>query len=219
VKQIGAKVACREYWEHCGAIPGLRGWPEAETLIDRYVGLLLAASKRRNLLSASQRNEESLWGHVFDSLQALSMVAESGGVVLDAGSGNGLPGVPLAVALPDVKFLLVERTIPKTEFLELAAAKCGLRNVRVRAADLTESLIESIEPGLLLLRAVVSADSGVLPRWLRALRYPWVVFATASNSASWVGLAEASGFVVRDELQYHDMSGDRSRVLLKFAKL
>jgi len=220
VKQLSAKLACKGYWESCADVPGLREWSEAEALIDQYVGLLLQVSKRRSLLAASQRNEDSLWGHVFDSLQALRMVAESGAtVVMDAGSGNGLPGVPLAAALPSVSFVLVERTEPKAEFLELVSARCGLRNVTVRAADLSELVVGSIQPGLVIMRALVSADSALLPRWMQSLTCPWIVFATSSNHPNWIRLAGVFEFAVCDELEYVDVSGLRPRLLLKFANL
>lgn len=56
--------------------------------------------------------------------------------VLDLGSGAGLPGIPLAVALPEVWVTLVERSVRKARFLRLAQRELGLANITVLCADL-----------------------------------------------------------------------------------
>ncbi len=47
------------------------------------------------------------------------------------GSGAGLPGLPLAIALPRVRFVLVESSGRKCAFIDRAVAECGLENVEV----------------------------------------------------------------------------------------
>lgn len=49
----------------------------------------------------------------------------------DIGSGAGLPGLPLAIALPQASFALVESAARKCEFLERAVRVCGLGNAEV----------------------------------------------------------------------------------------
>ena len=79
--------------------------------------------------------------HVADGLIAAQVLREtrSGGCealrVLDLGSGAGLPGIPLAVALPEVWVTLVERSVRKARFLRLAQRELGLANVTVLCAD------------------------------------------------------------------------------------
>jgi 16S rRNA (guanine527-N7)-methyltransferase len=51
--------------------------------------------------------------------------------VIDVGSGGGLPGLPLAIAMPDARFTLLEATGKKAAFLEETIAALGLRNARV----------------------------------------------------------------------------------------
>jgi 16S rRNA (guanine527-N7)-methyltransferase len=51
--------------------------------------------------------------------------------VVDVGTGGGLPGIPLAIALPDVRFTLIEATGKKVQFLRLVRKRLGLMNVDV----------------------------------------------------------------------------------------
>ncbi len=55
--------------------------------------------------------------------------------VADLGSGAGVPGIPLAVALPEISFTLFERSERKGSFLEIAVSTLKLSNVRVAARD------------------------------------------------------------------------------------
>lgn len=64
-----------------------------------------------------------------DALRAADIVAGNDGPVVDVGSGGGSPGIPLAVALPEREFTLLEAERRKTGFLESFASE--LPNVRV----------------------------------------------------------------------------------------
>ncbi len=55
---------------------------------------------------------------VDDALRAADLVARYGGPVVDVGSGGGSPGIPLAVALPETEFVLLEAERRKCAFLE-----------------------------------------------------------------------------------------------------
>ena len=71
-----------------------------------------------------------LWDrHIVDSLRAVPLL--SGVLELaDLGSGAGLPGVPLAVALPRLRVALIEQRRQRVGFLELVVERLGLPNVR-----------------------------------------------------------------------------------------
>jgi 16S rRNA (guanine527-N7)-methyltransferase len=70
--------------------------------------------------------------HVLDSLRAAPAlgVAES---AVDLGSGAGLPGIPLAICLPDLRMILTESRRQRIAFLELIVSELGLRNTSVHA--------------------------------------------------------------------------------------
>jgi 16S rRNA (guanine527-N7)-methyltransferase len=69
-----------------------------------------------------------------DSLRALELVRSADGPVVDVGSGGGAPGLPLAYALPDREFILLEAERRKCEFLERWAPP-NARVVRGRAEE------------------------------------------------------------------------------------
>jgi 16S rRNA (guanine527-N7)-methyltransferase len=70
--------------------------------------------------------------HLADSLVALELpVVREATAVADLGAGAGLPGLPLAIALPAAIVHLVESNGRKCAFVRQAAEACGLSNVRV----------------------------------------------------------------------------------------
>lgn len=106
---------------------------QANTLV-AYAELLAKWNAVYNL-TAIEAPEEMLPLHLLDSLAivpALARVSEGRAArVLDVGSGAGLPGIPLAVALPDVRVTLLDRVRKKTAFLQQAAIALALPNVQV----------------------------------------------------------------------------------------
>jgi 16S rRNA (guanine527-N7)-methyltransferase len=67
--------------------------------------------------------------HVLDSLAAVPFF--DGETVLDVGSGGGLPGIPLAIARPELQVTLIDSIAKKTAFLLQAKAELGLANLNV----------------------------------------------------------------------------------------
>jgi 16S rRNA (guanine527-N7)-methyltransferase len=96
-----------------------------------FLDLLLDANTRFNLTAITDRDEA--WRrHIFDSLTLLPYIGQAEAKrVLDVGSGGGLPGVPLAIVLPHVKFTLIEATGKKATFLRETAERLGLSNISV----------------------------------------------------------------------------------------
>lgn len=99
--------------------------------LGRYLSLLLDANKRFNLTAVTDL-QQAWTRHILDSLMLLPLLAgHEATSVIDVGSGGGLPGVPLAIAMPDVRFTLLEATGKKAQFLEEAKAALSLDNVEV----------------------------------------------------------------------------------------
>jgi 16S rRNA (guanine527-N7)-methyltransferase len=71
--------------------------------------------------------------HILDSLRAAVVMPRTARTAADLGSGAGLPGIPLAIARPDVRFVLTETRQQRIAFLELTAERLGLGNISVHA--------------------------------------------------------------------------------------
>lgn len=95
----------------------------------------------------SETDRDVLWErHIADSLRATRALREEDARCFDLGSGAGLPGIPLAIALPDRDFVLIEARRRGVAFLELAVDTLGLGNVRV-LLDRAESVGARVAAG------------------------------------------------------------------------
>lgn len=99
-----------------------------------YLARLLAMNKFMNLTAITDP-AEAWTRHALDALTLVPLLAElpSGAGVVDVGTGGGVPGIPLAIARPDLRVMLVEATQKKVAFLSSVIAALGLKNVSVRA--------------------------------------------------------------------------------------
>ena len=105
------------------ALPG----QSVEQLMN-FLRVLLKWNKVYNL-SAITDPEQMVRLHLLDSLSVLPYLF--GERSIDVGTGAGLPGIPLAIARPDMSFTLLDSNSKKTRFLQQAKAELGLNNVSV----------------------------------------------------------------------------------------
>jgi len=105
------------------------GPPEVDKLL-RYLALLAKWNQVYNL-TAVRDESRMVSHHLLDSLAVLPHVAAKR--LLDVGSGGGLPGVPLAIALPRTHVALLDSNQKKAAFLRQVAIELGLGNVEVVA--------------------------------------------------------------------------------------
>ncbi len=145
---------------------------QADQLL-RYVGLLERWNARFNLIS--RRDIGRIWArHILDSLSIAPIIRDSVGAAgerptaFDVGTGAGLPGLPLAIALPEVSWLLLDRNHRKIRFLETVIAELGLGNVTARVADLGSRTAPDLLSDLLngadvVVSRAVDDPAGLLP--------------------------------------------------------
>lgn len=99
-----------------------------------YLGRLLAMNALMNLTAIKDPAE--VWTrHALDALTLVPLLADlpPKARVVDVGAGGGVPGIPVAIARPDLKVTLVEATQKKAAFLDGLRAALPLANLWVRA--------------------------------------------------------------------------------------
>lgn len=136
---------------------------------ERYVALLAGPGVTRGLIGP--RETSRLWErHVLNSA-VLAELAPEGARVLDVGSGAGLPGIPLALARPDLAVTLLESMARRVAWLEEVIADLGLP-VRVHRGRVEDAVVRSAlgEWDVVTARAV--APLGRLASWCLPLVCP-----------------------------------------------
>lgn len=128
----------------------------------KYAEILAGAGIERGLIGP--READRLWErHILNSAAVGELIPPDARVV-DAGSGAGLPGIPLALARPDLSVTLVEPMLRRTDFLREVIDILGvpLKVVRSRVED--PAVREQIGPvDVVVCRAVAALDK--LIRW------------------------------------------------------
>jgi len=131
-------------------------------IAQRYATLLAGAGVERGLIGP--REVDRLWDrHILNSAAIGELVAP-GASVVDIGSGAGLPGIPLAIARPDLAVTLVEPMLRRTEFLVEAVNELGLAVAVLRGRAEDPAVRDAVdESDVVTSRAV--ADLVKLTRW------------------------------------------------------
>ena len=136
---------------------GIRLDDGALSLFERYTDLLSLWNRNMNLVSRRDM-ERFVEYHLLDSLKVSSCVDFSSmETLMDFGSGAGFPGIPLTIAYPHLKMLLVDSMAKRVHFLSQVVAGLPLPLVSVirsRVEDLPSFLNVSFD--IVITRATVS---------------------------------------------------------------
>ena len=119
--------------EEGAAQMGVRLGPEQLKQLGRHVDLMMKWNKSINLTAITDPAEVAE-KHVLDSLAVVPVLPA--GSLLDAGSGAGFPGIPAAIAKPELDVTLVDSVQKKVAFLKSALAELRLPRVRAYAVRL-----------------------------------------------------------------------------------
>lgn len=135
----------------------------------RYARILAGAGVERGLMGP--READRLWDrHLLNSV-ALIELLDPGNQIADIGSGAGLPGIPLALARPDVRVTLIEPLLRRADFLREVIADLGVDITVVRGRAEDQTVRQKVgEMDAVVSRAVASLDK--LTRWSMPLLRP-----------------------------------------------
>ena len=97
----------------------------------RFMESLKAVNEHINLTRITD-DDAFVEKHLLDSLACPLAPADQR--IIDVGTGGGFPGIPLAIAYPEKKFVLVDATAKKVKTVEKIAADLGLANVELTSA-------------------------------------------------------------------------------------
>lgn len=135
----------------------------------RYAALLAGAGVERGLIGP--REVDRLWDrHILNSAVVAELI-EPNARVVDVGSGAGLPGIPLAIARPDLALTLLEPMLRRTEFLTEAVDQLGLSATVLRGRA-EEPMVRSGIGGADVVVSRAVADLEKLTRWCLPLLRP-----------------------------------------------
>jgi 16S rRNA (guanine527-N7)-methyltransferase len=149
---------------------------------ERYAEMLVTAGVERGLVGP--READRVWDrHILNSAAVAELIDEDARIA-DVGSGAGLPGIPLAIARPDLTVVLIEPLLRRATFLAEVIEELGLTSVTVvrgRAED-PGVFREHLDFDVVTSRAVAALDK--LTRWsLPLLRPDGVLMALKGERA------------------------------------
>ncbi len=107
---------------------GLHYSVDMQQKLIHYIQLITRWNKSFNL-TAIRNVEDMVSKHLLDSLVVQPYI--EGSLILDVGSGAGLPGIPFAITSPEKRFVLIDSNGKKTRFLMQAKIDLKLDNVEV----------------------------------------------------------------------------------------
>lgn len=127
---------------------------------DLYYRELVDWNTRINLTTIVERDQVNV-KHFLDSLSIAPILRSLPSTIrlIDIGTGAGFPGIPLKIALPDLRLTLVETTGKKVEFLKDVIAQLQLRDamaIQARAEDLAHTLDHREQYDVAVARAVAN---------------------------------------------------------------
>ena len=155
------------------------------------------------------REKPRLWDRHIYNCAVIGEAIPEGARVIDIGSGAGLPGIPLAIARPDLQVTLLEPLLKRSNYLAEITEKLGLDNVTV-IRDRAENLGKDAKFDVVTSRAV--APLAKLARWSLPLCKPGGLMLAMKG-------ASASEEIERDKSAIKRAQGERAEIITVGAEL
>ncbi len=148
----------RELQTGVSELPEIPDWgpSQLETLY-RYCELLRKWSRTYNLVGV-RTLPQMVPLHILDALALSPLLPPRARRFLDLGTGAGLPGFPLAIALPRRRFTLLDRNSKRARFLRIALLELQLENVEVVRKEVEQF---KAEPFDCIMARAVSAPTNI----------------------------------------------------------
>jgi 16S rRNA (guanine527-N7)-methyltransferase len=159
---------------------------DALGLAVRYAELLADAGVRRGLIGP--REVPRLWERHLLNCAVLAEVLPPEVSLCDVGSGAGLPGIPVALARPDLEITLLEPLLRRTTFLEEVVRELRLDNVTV-VRGRAEEMVGRLRVDVVTARAVAPLDR--LAGWGLPLLRPYGEMLALKGETAEQELADA----------------------------
>ena len=132
--------------------------PHRDTVVAKaaqHLALIEEANRHFNLTRITGPRDAAV-KHVLDAVMPWRLFAGAR-QVLDAGTGAGFPGIPLALVLPEVRFTLAESIQKKARFVDAALTQLALANVTI-AARRAEEMVRNGTFDVITARALAPID-------------------------------------------------------------
>lgn len=153
---------------------------EQTDLAERFVEHLVTTGIEWGLLGP--REVIKIWDRHVLNCAVVHELIPKGALVADVGSGAGLPGIALAIARPDVQFILIEPLERRVDWLDMVIDDLALSNVDVLRAR-SEQVVETVDVDIVTARAV-SAMRSLIPMTVPLLHGSGELLAIKGQSAS-----------------------------------
>ena len=148
-------------------------------LAEQYATLLSTGGIERGLIGP--READRLWERHLLNCAVIGELVPTAARVLDVGSGAGLPGIPLAIARPDLQVELVEPMLRRTSWLEQTVAALGMADTVVVTRG-KAAVIGPRQVDVVTARAVAPLER-LLPMCMSFLRPGGVLLALKGEQA------------------------------------
>lgn len=196
--------------KHSIQVMGLELPVEAPEKLLAYRDMLVKWNKTYNL-TALRDPLQMLSHHLLDSLVILPWI--TGPNLLDVGSGAGLPGIPLAIARPELHVTLVDAVQKKTSFQQQVVIELGLNNVEVHHAR-----IEEFTGSYAIITSRAFAELANFVRLTHPLLAPggrWLAMKGQQPDQELAALPEGIKLAALHPLAVPDIEGARHLVILQ----
>ena len=185
--------------------------------LERYVGLLVKWNQVHNL-TAVRNPADMRVQHLLDCLAVVAplrrQLVPGPARVLDVGSGAGLPGVVLAVAVPELQVTCVDAVAKKAAFVNQVAAELALKNLRSEHGRIEQLRLSPFD--LITSRALGSLSD--LVRLTRPLLKPggvWMAMKGIHPTDEIAALAHTAEVFHVEPLRIPPLRGDRCLVWMR----